>query len=196
MVIVGFSAVGITTFVCNIADYDEKKRICHIGLTRPIVITMLIWDVFVNFFLTAVFLKRCRPYMVKGHHSTFITPAVRGTLKKSTFFQYAIAADPEQNSVGISQKGLLKVIRKAVWGYFELLPPTIANFSLLIFFQGPEEAWFFFTICILDVNVIEAVIEARVSRVSSFQKQVLLRPVASREPATHFVVACRTILSL
>lgn len=160
MVIVGFSVIGIMKFVCNTADYNRETRTCHIRLTRPIFITMLIWDVFINFFLRAVFFKRCRPYMVKGYRSMFITPTVRGTLKKLTFFQYAIAADPEQNLVGISQKGLLKVIRKAVWGCFGLLPSAIANFSLLIFFQG------------------------------------LLRPVTSRESATHFVVACRQTLSL
>ncbi|CZR50784.1 uncharacterized protein PAC_00658 [Phialocephala subalpina] len=70
LVIVVFSALGSTTFVCNIADYDEENRICHIGLTRPIVIAMLLWDKSIYIFLTAVFLKCCRPYMVKGYRST------------------------------------------------------------------------------------------------------------------------------
>ncbi|KUJ22474.1 uncharacterized protein LY89DRAFT_762712 [Mollisia scopiformis] len=148
MVLVGFTGIVVTTFFYHVAVYNTDQRVCHIGLTRQIASVFLTWDIFVNIFLTAVFLKRCGPYMSRGYLHTFVTPAIKGTLEKLTFFRYAFAAEQEQ-SMGIQQKALVKVIQKAVWGCLALVPSTVINFALLIYFAGRQQAWFFFTFATL-----------------------------------------------
>lgn len=80
--IVGSTAIGVAMFVFHIDTYDRKTGICQIGLAKPIAAVLLGWDVFVNIFLTAVFVRRCEPYMVGGLRGTFLYPAIRGFRKK------------------------------------------------------------------------------------------------------------------
>lgn len=148
LVLIGFTSIGIAAFMYHVASYDEEQNICRIGLTRRIAIILLSWDIFVNIFLTFVFLKVCAPYMSRGYLSTFLKPVLKGTLEKLAFF-HKYTKESEQD-VGISQKALVKVIRKAVWGCLGLLPSTIINFTLLIVFAGRQKAWFFLTFATLD----------------------------------------------
>jgi hypothetical protein len=62
LVLVGFASIGIAAFMYHVASYDEEQNICRIGLTRRIASVLLSWDIFVNIFLTFVFLRRCAPY--------------------------------------------------------------------------------------------------------------------------------------
>lgn len=61
-VLVGFTSIGIAAFRFHVANYNQEQNICHIGLTRMIASILLAWDIFVNIFLTFVFLRRCAPY--------------------------------------------------------------------------------------------------------------------------------------
>lgn len=148
--LVGFTAIGIGMFMFHIDEYDTETGMCQIGLEVPIASAILGWDLFVNAFLTTVFVRRCEPYMVRGLRATFLYPAIRG-VKKKIFHQGRKTTTPGgRQEVVISQDALVHVIRKAFWGCLTILASTAINFSLLLYWNGIEEAWFFFTFCTLD----------------------------------------------
>ncbi|KAG4428630.1 hypothetical protein IFR05_015886 [Cadophora sp. M221] len=147
--LVGSTAIGVAMFVFHIDTYDRRTGTCQIGLAKPTAAVLLGWDVFVNIFLTAVFVRRCEPYMVRGLRGTFLYPAIRGFKKKFSHQRHRTRTGSDQ-AVIISQDALVQVIRKAFWGCLGLLASTATNFSLLIYWAGKEEAWIFFTFCTLD----------------------------------------------
>ncbi|KAL2072558.1 hypothetical protein VTL71DRAFT_11901 [Oculimacula yallundae] len=150
--LIGFSAIVVSMFIFHIDTYDKESRICQIGLKIPAASLILGWDVFVNIFLTTVFVRRCEPFMVKGLRATLLYPAIRGLKTRFSRRQHKPTPAGSQQLVIISQDALVHVIRKAVWGCLGILASTAVNFSLLLYWNGREEAWVFFTLFTLDVT--------------------------------------------
>ncbi|KAG4414153.1 hypothetical protein IFR04_012719 [Cadophora malorum] len=151
-VLVGFSAMGLALFMFHIDTFNITTGIYQIGIARPVASALLIWDVFVNIFLTAVFVRHCKPYMVKGLRGTCLYPAIKGLLKKITHRHRKKLLAGGDVAIPISQDALIRVIRKAFWVCLGILASTATNFSLLLYWAGKEEAWFFFTLCTIDVT--------------------------------------------
>lgn len=139
----------------HIDTFNITTGICQIGIARPVASALLAWDVFVSIFLTAVFVRRCKPYMVTGLRGTFLYPALKGLLKKLTHRNRRISTTGGDVIISISKDAkdaLMRVIQKTFWGCLGILASTTTNFSLLLYWAGKEEAWFFFTLCTLDVT--------------------------------------------
>lgn len=65
--------MGLALFMFHIDTFNITTGIYQIGIARPVASALLIWDVFVNIFLTAVFVRHCKPYMVKGLRNLLIS---------------------------------------------------------------------------------------------------------------------------
>ncbi|KAJ5032385.1 uncharacterized protein L3040_008990 [Drepanopeziza brunnea f. sp. 'multigermtubi'] len=156
LVFLGFGLIGITALVFRIATFNSTIGTCQIGIPRTITSVFLGWDVSINIFLTTVFLRRCKPYMVKGMKTTFVYPALRSLVTKLTFCN--VDTFKERETVAISQGALVGVIRKAFWGCIAVLASTVANVSVLLYYAEREQAWFFFTFGTLDVTWATVVI--------------------------------------
>ena len=98
--------------------FNITTGIYQIGIARPVASALLIWDVFVNIFLTAVFVRHCKPYMVKGLRGTCLYPAIKGLLKKITHRHRKKLLAGGNVAIPISQDALIRVIRKAFWVNF------------------------------------------------------------------------------
>ncbi|EKD11833.1 hypothetical protein MBM_10002 [Drepanopeziza brunnea f. sp. 'multigermtubi' MB_m1] len=142
LVFLGFGLIGITALVFRIATFNSTIGTCQIGIPRTITSVFLGWDVSINIFLTTVFLRRCKPYMVKGMKTTFVYPALRSLVTKLTFCN--VDTFKERETVAISQGALVGVIRKA------FVRDNGSHFEILLYYAEREQAWFFFTFGTLD----------------------------------------------
>jgi hypothetical protein len=138
-VLVGFTAIGISAFATFKYSYATT---CTIGLLRPVAITVLSWDIFVNMFLTVVFLYHIRDFLVDGLIIAITPPFLRRLTK--------CFRREDSSRVTIAQDNLVHVIRKTFWGSVGILLSTVANFGILLSYAGNEPVWLCFTLCTFD----------------------------------------------
>lgn len=138
-ILVGFTAIGIACFVYLIDDYD---RVCHIGIHKAALTAILSWDVFVNLFLTFVFLHHIREFLLEPVIKT-LCPCLR---------RYKPSGDlPSSPRLALMpQQRLIYVIRKTFWASLAILLSTVTNFSILLVFAGHEDIWICLFSCTLD----------------------------------------------
>lgn len=139
-IVIGFSAIGISAFATFHYNFSDG---CKIGLLRPVAITVLSWDIFVNVFLTSVFLYCIQSFLVDGFIMTlspiFLRPVIMYLRGKDS---------PE--TLAVAQNNLVHVIRKTTWASVGILVTTVANFAILLIFAGNEPVWLCFSLCTFD----------------------------------------------
>jgi hypothetical protein len=140
LILVGFTAIGISAF----ATFESNPfPTCTIGLLRPVAITVLSWDIFVNVFLTSVFLYYIQDFLADGMMMTLSPPILRPVVQ---IFRHKDAS----SNVVVAQDSLVHVIRKTFWASVFILATTAANFATLLVFAGKEPVWLCFTLCTFD----------------------------------------------
>ncbi|CZT42706.1 uncharacterized protein RSE6_02648 [Rhynchosporium secalis] len=150
--LIGFSSIGVSTFKFHQDDFNWDTGSCQIGLGVPMAATIMGWDVLVTIFLTIVFVRRCEPYMVRGLGPTFLYPVFRGIKKKFSRREHKATPPNGHQSATISKDALVHVIRKGFWSCLGILASTVVNFVFLIYWDGREEVWCFFTFFTIDVT--------------------------------------------
>jgi hypothetical protein len=143
-VVVGFTAIGIWTFIPLLANYSS---VCHIGLHKPVAAAILAWDVFVNLFLTFVFLHHIRKFLVDGLTMTIAPLRLRRILNRCRGAQGPTSTS---GMVLVPRESLVHVIRKTFWASIGILLSSVTNLTLLLSYTGGEDVWLCFTLCTVD----------------------------------------------
>lgn len=124
-VLIGFTGIGIASFIYMIASYDV---VCHIGIQRQALAALVGWDVFVNLFLTFIFLHHIRGFLLEPIMIT-LCPYLRR--RKPNDGQASLS-----EQVILSQRRLGYVFRKTFWASLAILVSTVTNFSILLNCDG------------------------------------------------------------
>lgn len=143
-VLVGFTAVGICSFVYFNAHYTS---ICHIGLNRSVAAAFLAWDIFVSIFLTFVFLYRMRESLAEGVMMIVTPVPLRRFLER---FQSSKGPISSSGIAFIPQESIVNVIRKTLWACIGILLSTVTNLTILFIYARGEDVWLCFTLCTVD----------------------------------------------
>ena len=143
-VLVGFTAVGICSFVYFNVHYTS---ICHIGLNRSVAAAFLAWDIFVNVFLTFVFLYHMRDSLVEGMMMTVTPVYLRRFLER---FRSSQGPTSFPGIEFIPQESIVNVIRKTLWACIGILLSTVTNLTILFVNAHGEDVWLCFTLCTVD----------------------------------------------
>ena len=77
--LVGFTVIGVSSLFYPVANYGA---ICHIGIRQPVTAAFLAWDVFMNLFLTLVFLYYLREFLEEGVTVTIAPVQLRRFLRR------------------------------------------------------------------------------------------------------------------
>lgn len=156
-----FLGLAVASFLQPVAQLGEKDGVCRIGLPRKTSIILVIFDIFINFSLTGVFLWLLRPLL--AFHQT--GDPERRAYFRVHFFKYLREASSRVPSFcsriifRFSQMegpyrpalntNLAKSIECLVWktliGSVLIVIPTIVNLSLLYHMAGKEQGWLCFT---------------------------------------------------
>ena len=142
--LVGFAAIGVVCYVDLITQYGS---ICRVGLHRTAAAALLGWDVFVNVFLTFIFLYHIGEYLVEG--------VTRALLRHCNSVDSTLSSP---RMIVRPQERLLCVIRKTFWACLAILLSTVATFTILLVYAGSEQAWACLTACMLDGTSYETTI--------------------------------------
>ena len=120
-------------------EFDEVEG-CNIGLPPRIALSLLSYDIGMNFFLTFVFLFLLRPHFAGNFSALFIPGKAIEPPREIS----------EEGRVVVPQMVLGKLIRKAFWGCLLIVPSTITNLTILLVMQGHQKAWMCLMFCTLD----------------------------------------------
>jgi hypothetical protein len=143
-VLVGFTVIGVSSLFYHVANYGS---VCHIGIRQPVTAAFLAWDVFMNLFLTFVFLYYLREFLEEGVTMTVAPIQLRRFLRPC---RRAEASQSSSRMVFVPQESIIHVIRKTLWSCIGILLLTVTNLTLLLVNSRGQEAWLCFTICTLD----------------------------------------------
>jgi hypothetical protein len=64
LILIGFTALAFSAFIMYRSEYTAS--VCYIGFKRALAIAIVIYDVFVNIFLTSVFFYFIREFLAGG----------------------------------------------------------------------------------------------------------------------------------
>lgn len=149
LVTVGFGSIVVCLFIWDVWTYDPSSKQCRIGFRVPVAITLFLFDVLVNLWLTWAFVHYLRPYLTKGVLRAFV-PKGMGNMMTSRIFKHTKRNASLDISIVIPQTALIRVLRNTLVGCFAMSTATIANGIVLIAVHGHEEVWMCFTFCTLD----------------------------------------------
>jgi hypothetical protein len=157
----GFVGLGAASFLQPVAQLGYNDGVCRIGLPREASIILVMFDIFINFSLTAVFLWLLRPLL--AFHQTG-DPERRGYFRFRVFkylgeagswipsacswisFRFPHLEGPYRPALNTN---LVKAVEILVWktliGTVLIVIPTIVNLSLLYHMAGKEQGWLCFT---------------------------------------------------
>jgi hypothetical protein len=157
-----FSGVGFAVLVIIAFLYPhtrESQGTCEMGLPEGVSVALLLYDVLINFSLTAVFIWLIRP-LLAFHRSndpdskSYFRDQLRITFSK-TFAWIPIrlpdSGGPYRQAVNQSIVGQIeRLVWKTIAGTLLIVMPTIANLVSLTAMGGREHAWVCFTVCTAD----------------------------------------------
>jgi hypothetical protein len=156
---VGFPLLVGLAFFSPLKGLSPADQKCRIGLPRKVSITLVIFDTWINFSLTAVFIWLLRPLLAfhqtnDPNASSYFRHWFRKTFNTVGVwipFKFPQSSGPYHQPVNQS---LVRAVEWLVWktlaGTVLIVIPTIANLSLLTVMGGREQAWLCFTICTAD----------------------------------------------
>ena len=101
--LLGFTTLVITAFVFEMANYNTSSGLCQIGLKKPVVASLLAWDVIVNLFLTIVFIFKVREFMTRGIVKNFVPKALHRWSRNPKVVKILISRTESTDRLGISQ---------------------------------------------------------------------------------------------
>ncbi|KAF2434903.1 hypothetical protein EJ08DRAFT_569705, partial [Tothia fuscella] len=161
VLVVGFTSLSVLAFMQPVAALGDDDGKCRIGLPRTASIVLVMFDIFINFSLTGVFLWLLRPLLAFHQTSdperrSYFRHRLLKYLESAccwTPFKFSRSNGPYRPALNTS---LVKAVEVLVWKTFVgtvlIVIPTIVNLSLLYRMGGREQGWMCFTICTIDVT--------------------------------------------
>ena len=142
IVLGGFGTLAVFAFLDPVASLAETDGRCRIGLPSTVTLPLLVYDVTINFLLTAVFWKLGLRYVRKQTSKKMVD------ILKSTLPFRKMKVIPTQENV------LLFLMVKSTIGAMAIIVPTVVNIAILFVLHGHEQGWLCFSICIIDGNCL------------------------------------------
>lgn len=155
----GFAVLIPIAFIYPHTQLVGPNSRCEMGLPMAVSVSLLLFDAFINFSLTAVFIWLIRPllafrrtrdpdsksYFRKRLGSSFNALCTHIPIKlPSTGGPYHQAVN--QSIVGRVER----LVWKSIAGTILIVMPTIANLVSMTAIGGREHAWICFTVCTAD----------------------------------------------
>ncbi len=164
VIALGFGSITVVAFMYPVVDISTIDGKCRIGLPIRATISLLVFDVFINCVLTAVFIHLLRPILRFG--GNLRTEASSVPVERSRFKSFLLRILLLKQRGGLAQElssspplnnSLLDAVERLIWksliGACLVLLPTVVNLCLLYHLQGREQGWLCFTICMLDGKI-------------------------------------------
>ncbi|KAI9786869.1 MAG: hypothetical protein M1839_005100 [Geoglossum umbratile] len=147
LVVFGFGTVAIFSFFHPVATIVGEEHICEIGLPFNITLPLLIFDVWINIFLTGQFIFFARRFM-----RNWVPRTLRQTWNKLIHPHLRNDGPSPLEDNPADQRGVLADMAwRTCKAMFIVLTTTIANLSILFALRGHEQAWLCFLMCSIDV---------------------------------------------
>lgn len=150
----GFGSTAITGFIWPIAELGRDNQRCHIGLKRRVTIVLLVVDVWLNVFLTLIFVYLISPSVRSMDISFLSFPASRFTMCLGNMCHRSknkVDVDLHRSNPRVVHQ-MEHLLVKTLVGSIFIMVPTTANLTALCIFEGRELGWVCLTICVLDVT--------------------------------------------
>jgi hypothetical protein len=145
-VLLGFGSIAILSFFHPVADIATKDQICEIGLPFRITLPLLIFDVWINVFLTGQFIFFARRFM-----RNWVPKALRVAWSKAIHPRLHNDGPTTLKNNPADQRGILAGMAwRTCKAMFIVLSCTIANLSVLFALRGHEQGWLCFMMCSID----------------------------------------------
>ncbi|KAI9864538.1 MAG: hypothetical protein M1813_003027 [Trichoglossum hirsutum] len=146
-VLLGFGTIAILSFFHPVADLDPKDHVCEIGLPFRITLPLLIFDVWINVFLTGQFIFFARRFM-----RNWVPRTLRNAWNKAIHPHLRNEGPAPLEDNPADQRGVLADMAwRTCKAMFIVLSSTIANLSVLFALRGHEQGWLCFMMCSIDV---------------------------------------------
>jgi hypothetical protein len=154
MVVVGFGVIAVLAFIYLVSEVSKVDGQCRIGLQLGITIALLVYDMFINVWLTGLFIKLAAQYMKKffPDRVTRWWEIFNRRLRPQQVDVSMDKDDPDVLPVD-ANGGLAKLARKTMIGCTIMLSSTIVNLAVLLRFHGQEAGWVCFLVCTIDGKV-------------------------------------------
>jgi hypothetical protein len=146
LVVFGFGTIAIFAFFHPVADVIGEMHICEIGLPFNITLPLLIFDVWINVFLTGQFIFFARRFM-----RNWVPRILRETWNRLIHPHLRNGGPSPLEDNPADQRGLLADMAwRTCKAMFIVLTTTIANLSILFALRGHEQGWLCFLMCSVD----------------------------------------------
>lgn len=138
VIFAGLGTIAIVAFLWPVAQLSNVDNICRIGLPNGPLITLLIYDICLNFALTVLYV--------------WITNQVTRNLTWASVGKVLLACLPFGSYGPLpTQASLCEVMMaKSIIGAAATVIGSSVNVAVLIYMRGHEQGWICFTICSID----------------------------------------------
>jgi hypothetical protein len=154
----GFVTLAVLSFLKPIAEVSRGDGKCRIGIPKSSSMTLVLFDIIINFSLTGVFLWLLRPLLAfhqtsnPDSRSYFRHRIMKALQKACSWFPIRLSqSEPYRPALNTH---LVKTVEWLVWktliATILTVIPTIVNLSLLYHMGGREQGWLCFMICTVD----------------------------------------------
>jgi hypothetical protein len=153
MIVIGFGIIAILAFVYMVSEVSPIDDQCRIGVQLGILITLGVYDMCINMWLSGLFIKLAAKYM-----DNFFPECVSRwrkvlgqCLHPQTISLPSNASDDNPPVLAIdASSDLAKLARKTLAGSAIVMSSTIVNLVVLLRFHGAEAGWVCLLICTID----------------------------------------------
>jgi hypothetical protein len=153
MIVIGFGIIAILAFVYMVSEVSPIDGQCRIGVQLGILVTLGVYDMCINMWLSGLFIKLAAKYM-----DNFFPERVSGWWKvlSQHLRPQAISLPASDNDDDPSvlpidaSSDLAKLARKTLAGSAIVMSSTIVNLVVLLRFHGAEAGWICLLICTID----------------------------------------------
>jgi uncharacterized membrane protein (DUF485 family) len=153
MIVIGFGIIAVLSFMYLVSRVSPADSQCRIGLQLGITVALLTYDMFINVWLTGLFIKLTSKYTTRffpeciSRRFTVLNQNVRR--HSTTIPDGAKGVDAPVLNTNASGH-LAKLARKTVAGSAVMMSSTVINLAVLLRFRGEEPGWVCLLICTVD----------------------------------------------
>lgn len=153
MIVMGFGIIAVLSFIYLVSKVSPVDGQCRIGLQLGITIALLSYDMFINVWLTGLFIKLTSKYITRffpeciSRWWIILNQRLRPQAS-------SLLADAKEDGAPVlatdASSDLAKLARKTVVGSVIMMSSTIVNLAVLLRFHGEEPGWVCLLICTID----------------------------------------------
>jgi hypothetical protein len=156
MIVIGFGIIAVLAFVYLVSEVSPTDGQCRIGLQLGITVALLAYDLFINMWLTGLFIKLAAKYMER-FFPEWMSHWWKGLSQRLRPQATSLSAnfdDDDHPVPGIdASSDLAKLTRKTLVGSVIMMSSTVVNLAVLLQFHGEEAGWVCLLICTIDSEV-------------------------------------------